>query len=98
MAIMALAEENKTIPIRHNPAIMTATARTIEQNRGIRHFRKKVTMGPITNENRRAMIKGRTIEAVIFKTAPPRISAINATRKKIVLPELKRLKLSFILP
>jgi hypothetical protein len=50
----------------------------------------------MTKENRRAMIKGRTMGAVIFKTAPPRSSAINATRKKTALPELNRLKLSFI--
>jgi hypothetical protein len=42
------------------------------------------------------MTKGRTMGAVIFKTAPPRSSAIKATRKKTALPELNRLKLSFI--
>jgi ribosomal protein L39E len=92
MAIMALAEENRTIPIRYSPATMITTARKIEQNRGIRHFRKKATMGAMTRENRKAMIKGRTMGAVIFKTAPPRINAIKATRKKTALPELKRLK------
>jgi hypothetical protein len=52
----------------------------------------------MTREKRKAMIKGRTMEAVIFKTAPPRISAMKATRKKTALPELNRLKLSLISP
>jgi hypothetical protein len=96
--MMALAEENRTIAIRYSPAMMMITARRIEQNRGIRHFRKKVTMGPMTREKRKAMTKGRTMGAVIFKTAPPRSSAIKATRKKIALPALNRLKLSLISP
>jgi hypothetical protein len=94
---MARAEEKRIIPMRYNPAIMIITARTIEQIRGIRLSRRNVTIGPITNANRRAMVKGRTMGAIIFKTAPPIIRAIKATRKKFALPELKLLNLSFIL-
>jgi hypothetical protein len=55
-------------------------------------------MGSITKARRKAMVRGRTMGLIIFKTAPPRRTAIKATRKKFALPELKFLNLLFITP
>jgi hypothetical protein len=91
MEIIARAEERRTIPTRYSPATMIITANTIEKIRGIRFVRKNETIGPITKASKRAMVKGKRMEAVIFNPAPANPRAMKATRKKFALPELKRL-------
>jgi hypothetical protein len=98
METIVLAEEKSTIPSRYKPATIMSMARKIEKNRGIFRLRKKITMGSITKARSRAMVKGSTMGAVTFNTAPPNTRAIKATRKKFARPELKLLNIFFITP
>jgi hypothetical protein len=50
------------------------------------------TKGVITRAKRRAMVNGKITAAVILSTAAVIKSAINATRNRTALPELKLLK------
>jgi hypothetical protein len=94
---MVRPDENRTMPIREMPATMTTTAKKIEKNRGTWFFWRNNTIGSMTKDNNRAMVKGKKIEAVILNNAPPSTRAIKATRKKLALPELKLLNLSLII-
>jgi hypothetical protein len=84
------------MPIRKMPAIITITAETMEKIRGMWRFWRNNTIGSMTKDNNRAMVKGKKTEAVIFNTAPPNTNAMNATKKKLALPELKLLNLSLM--
>jgi hypothetical protein len=85
------------MPIKKIPAAMRIIPKKMEQGRGIWRFWRNSTIGSITKANNRAMVKGKKIEAVIFNKAPPSTSAINATRKKLALPELKLLNRSLMI-